>query len=142
MSLLLDTGKFNFASQQSLQFQIWFIMTLYYKMGQILSNATAILLQNVTKLVTKCVRFFITKCYSYYKLWRLLQNVSVHPPPYFSRSGWSITVHERFCYLEFFHMGNKTGVNQIDATSCLKSFLYISPSTIRTYLQMSQNIIQ
>ena len=49
MSLLLDTGKFNFASRQSLQFQIWFIMTLYYKMGQILSNATAILLQNVTK---------------------------------------------------------------------------------------------
>ena len=53
MSLLLDTGKFNFGSQQSLQFQIWFIMTLYCKMGQILSNATAILLQNVTKFCYK-----------------------------------------------------------------------------------------
>ena len=118
---------------------LWHFITKwarYYQMRQLFYYK---MWQNV---VTKCVRFFITKCYSYYKLWRLLQNVSVHPPPYFSRSGWSITVHERFCYLEFFHMGNKTGVNQIDATSCLKSFLYISPSTIRTYLQMSQNIIQ
>ena len=65
-------------------------MTVYYKMRQILlQNATAILLQNTTEVyykmrqvcydnvtfITRCDNF-ITKCDSYYKLWRLLQNVT------------------------------------------------------------------
>ena len=46
------------------EFHIWFIMTLYYKMRQIL-------LQNAT-VITNC-NDFITKCDSYYKMWLLLQ---------------------------------------------------------------------
>ena len=44
--MVTDTGKLVLGSQQWLQFHIWFIMTLYYKMRQILSqNVTPILLQ-------------------------------------------------------------------------------------------------
>ena len=71
MSMVLDT-----------RFHIWFIMTLYYKMRQILlQNATGILLQNPTKIYYnmrqvfyyKMRRFYykmrqFTKCDVYYKL--------------------------------------------------------------------------
>ena len=50
MSMVLDTRKSNFMSQQWLQFHIWFIMTLYYKMRQ---NAS-ILLQNAS-FITECI---------------------------------------------------------------------------------------
>ena len=59
MSKILDT-----------RFNIWFIMTLYYKTRQILlQNATAILLQNTTEVYYKMRQVFllqnatfITKC--------------------------------------------------------------------------------
>ena len=56
--------------EQWLQFHIWFIMTLYYKMWQILQSATTILLQNSTNVSHKMpeVFYFITKCNSYYKM--------------------------------------------------------------------------
>ena len=58
MSMLLDT-----------RFHIWLIMTLYYKMRQILlQNATAILLQNATEVYYKMRQVF------YYKMRQLLQN--------------------------------------------------------------------
>ena len=61
-----------------LRFHNWFVMTVYYKMWQILlQNATSILLQNAAKVyyklhqvfITKC-HSFITKCDSYYKMRR------------------------------------------------------------------------
>ena len=63
------------------RFHIWFIMTLYYKMRQILlQNTTAIFLQNTTEVYYK-TDSFITKYDSYYELQRfyykmrqLLQN--------------------------------------------------------------------
>ena len=77
MSMLLDTG-----------FNIWLIMTLYYKMWQILlrngrtillQNATNVyfLLQNITLLLQNATVItnegsFIAKGESYYKMWRLL----------------------------------------------------------------------
>ena len=70
-----------------------FIITVYYKMRQILSQyATAILLQNATEVyykirqifllqnatvITNCDNF-ITKCSSYYNMPRLLQIATVH----------------------------------------------------------------
>ena len=58
MSMLLDTRS-----------HIWLIMTLYYKMRQVLlQNATAILLQNATEV-------YITKCDSYYKLRQYTEDV-------------------------------------------------------------------
>ena len=55
----------------------------YYRMRKILlQNASGFSLQNGTvvlqnaKVITKCVNF-ITKCDSYYKMRRLLQNVSM-----------------------------------------------------------------
>ena len=60
MSMVLDT-----------RFHIWFIMTLYYKMRQILlQNATAILLQNATEVYYKMRQVF------YYKMRQLLQNAT------------------------------------------------------------------
>ena len=45
-------------------FQNWFIMTLDYKMRQILlENVTTILI--ITKIITTCVRFFIAECDSF-----------------------------------------------------------------------------
>ena len=66
--------------EQWLQFHIWFIMTLYYKMWQILQSVTTILLQNSTNVSHKMreVFYFITKCNSYYKMQSLFQNASVH----------------------------------------------------------------
>ena len=89
MSTVLDPG-----------FHIWFIMALYYKMRQMLSqNATTILLQNASgfllqnasrfllqnatvllqngTVITNCDEF-ITKCDSYYNMLRLLQTATVH----------------------------------------------------------------
>ena len=57
ISMILDTRKSRFVSQQWLQFHIWFIC---YRMRQIL-------LQNVTTNAAKV----------YYKLRQLLQNVSI-----------------------------------------------------------------
>ena len=75
-----------------LRFHILFVMTVYYKIRQmLLQNATAILfskcdrnlLQNATVLlqnatvITKCDDF-MTKRGSYYKMQRLLQIATVH----------------------------------------------------------------
>ena len=49
-----------------LRFHIWFVMTVYYKIRQmLLQNATAILVQNATVLLqnaTVITDNFITKC--------------------------------------------------------------------------------
>ena len=67
MSMALDTS-----------FHILFIMTLYYKMRQILlQNATAVLLQNA--IVITNWDNFITKCDSHYTFRRLLQTATVQP---------------------------------------------------------------
>ena len=50
----------NFESQECIWSQIWFIMTFYYKMRQILlQDATAILLQNATKVYYKNTSGFL-----------------------------------------------------------------------------------
>ena len=69
MSLLLDT-----------RFHIWLIMTLYYKMRQILlQNATVILLQIATEVYYKKPQVFCYKMRQfYYKMRRLLQIAPVH----------------------------------------------------------------
>ena len=60
MARVLDTKKSNFGTQEWLWLHIWFIMTLYDKVRQmLLENATAILFQNAT---------VITKCDVYYKM--------------------------------------------------------------------------
>ena len=75
---LRDTGHNmrirNLIMGLMLRFHIWFIMTVCYKMRQILLlNASDFLLQNATDLlqnatvITTCDRF-ITKCDSYYKI--------------------------------------------------------------------------
>ena len=54
-----------------LRFQIRFVMTVYYKMQQmLLQNPTAILLQNVTEVYYKMRQVF------YYKIRQLLQNAT------------------------------------------------------------------
>ena len=45
MSMVLDTRKCKHGSQRWLRCHILFTLTFYYRMGQILQNATAILLQ-------------------------------------------------------------------------------------------------
>ena len=61
MSMLLDT-----------RFHIWLIMTLYYKMRQIL-------LQNATEVYYKmCQVFYYKMRQFYYKIRRLLQIATVH----------------------------------------------------------------
>ena len=53
MNIVLDTNKL-FWSQHWLSFHTWFIITLYYKMQQILlQNASAILLQNTANVYCK-----------------------------------------------------------------------------------------
>ena len=62
MRMVLDT-----------RFHIWFIVTLYYKMRQILlENATTILLENATEVYYKMRQTF------YYKMRQLLQTATVH----------------------------------------------------------------
>ena len=52
MKMVLDPKTSTFGSQIRLQFNIWFIFTLYYKMLEILlKNAIAKLLQNTTYLL-------------------------------------------------------------------------------------------
>ena len=54
-----------------LQFQTGFVMTVYYKMRQmLLQNATAILLQNATEVYYKMRQVFC------YKMRQLLQNAT------------------------------------------------------------------
>ena len=65
MKIVLDVRKSNFESQQWLRFHTWFIITLYYKIWQILQNAKAVSLQMLQKFLTECVRFCITKCDSF-----------------------------------------------------------------------------
>ena len=79
MGMLLDTKKFNFESQQWLRFHIWFIMTLYYKMRQLLlQNTTAIISQNVTIVCQKMRQVFYYKIPQfYYKMRHLLQNTLI-----------------------------------------------------------------
>ena len=72
MSRVLNTKKSFFGNQQYLRFDIWFIMTLSYKMWQILlQNATVIILQNAAKIYCKMRHVF------YYKMRQLLQNASI-----------------------------------------------------------------
>ena len=68
MSMVLDT-----------RFHIWFIMTFYYKMRQILlQNATAIFLQNATEIYYKMRQDFYYKMWQfYYKMWHLLQFATI-----------------------------------------------------------------
>ena len=50
-----------------LQFHIWFIMTVNYKMQQILlQNTTAILLQNVTEVYQNMYHIFYCKMQQFY----------------------------------------------------------------------------
>ena len=87
MSMVLNTRRSSFRSQQSLWFHICFIMALYYRhyyrMRQtLLQNATAILLQNATKVYYKMRQLFDYKMRQFYykkrQLMRpLLQNASV-----------------------------------------------------------------
>ena len=73
MSMVLNTKKSIFRSQQSLQFHFGFILILYYKMRQILlQKASGFLLQNVTKV------YYTLLCQFCYKMQQLLQIVSVH----------------------------------------------------------------
>ena len=51
INIVQNTRKFNRISRRCFQFHIWFIMTLYCKMRQILlRNMTTIFLQNPTKV--------------------------------------------------------------------------------------------
>ena len=69
--MVLDTNQLNFGGQEWLQFHIWFIMTLYYKIRQILlQNATTILLQNVSSFLLQNAKF-------HYKIRQLLQNALI-----------------------------------------------------------------
>ena len=88
MSIVLDTRKSNFGSQQWLRFHIWFIMTLCCKMRHKIRQLFYSKIRQ--KFITKCVSFFITKCDSfntkfdsynkmrqfYYKMQQLLQNAT------------------------------------------------------------------
>ena len=77
--MVLDAKKFNFRSQEWLSLKIRFIMTLYYKMRQILlQNATAILLQNPANVSYKMRQVFSYKMRQFkYKMRQLLQNASI-----------------------------------------------------------------
>ena len=68
MSMVLDT-----------RFHILIIMTVYYKMREILlQNATAILLQNATKIYYKMRQVFHYKMRQfYYKMWQLLPIATI-----------------------------------------------------------------
>ena len=62
-----------------LLFYIWFIMTVYYKMRQILlQNTKAILLQKATEVYNKMGQVFYYKMWQfYYKYWQLLQIATI-----------------------------------------------------------------
>ena len=89
MSMVRNTRKSNFGSQHWLRIYVSFIMTLYYKMRQILlQNVRCILLQNTT-VITKC-DYFITKWDVYYRMCRY--NVKGIQWMYL----WQIAVLKRF----------------------------------------------
>ena len=79
MTTALDTRISNFGSQEWLWFYIWFTMTLYDKMRQILlQNATAILLQNATKVYCNMRQNIFYEIRQFcYKMWQLLKNVAL-----------------------------------------------------------------
>ena len=60
------------------RFYIWFIMTLYFKMREILlQNTTADYYKMRHKFITKCVRFFCCKMPQFYcRMRQLLQNAT------------------------------------------------------------------
>ena len=65
-----DTNKSIFEGQQSLQFHILHIMTIYYKMRQVL-------LQNATRIYFEMRQVFYYKMRQfYYKVWILLQSAT------------------------------------------------------------------
>ena len=67
----------NLGCQLVLRFQMWFIMTVYYKMREILlQNATAILLQNATAILFQNATeiYYKLRQVFYYKMRQLLQN--------------------------------------------------------------------
>ena len=61
------------------RFYIWFIMTLYFKMREILlQNTTADYYKMRHKFITKCVRFFCCKMPQFYcRMRQLLQNATI-----------------------------------------------------------------
>ena len=78
MSMVLNKKKSAIGSEKRVWVSYMFIITLYYKMRQILlQDPTTILLRIRKKFIAKCVRFIITKCDIYYKIQCFLQNSSV-----------------------------------------------------------------
>ena len=58
----MDTKKSIFLSQQWLGFNIWFIMTLYYKCDRYYYKMRQLFHNKMRQIfITKCGRFFITK---------------------------------------------------------------------------------
>ena len=103
-----------------LRFYIWRIMTVYYKMRQILlQNAVAISLQNATEFYYRMRQIFLLQktvllknCDSYYKIRQfyykmrqLLQNASLKFQFYLCKiiiqTISSLTVHDNFWALKF-----------------------------------------
>ena len=69
MTMVLDTKRSNFESQEWLRFYIWFIMKLYYEMRQLFYY------KMWRTFIIKCIRFFIKKMRQfYYEMRYLLQN--------------------------------------------------------------------
>ena len=59
-------------------FHIWFIMTFYYKIRQILKIATAILSQKVTKVYYKIPQLFYYKMRNFYsKMRQFIENATI-----------------------------------------------------------------
>ena len=71
MSIVLNTVKFIFGNHQCSWFHISFIVTLYYKIRQVLAQNAMILLQNSTKIYYKMRELF------YYKMRQVLQNAMI-----------------------------------------------------------------
>ena len=74
-----------------MQFHIWFLVTLYYKMWQILlQNVAAILLQNATKVYYKIFEVFYSKIRRFISKPQVLVSQSIQSEePLLSNSGRS-----------------------------------------------------
>ena len=79
MNMVLDIRKSNFGNQKWLQSHIWFFMTLYYNVQQILlQNPTVFLLQNATKVYHKIRQLFYFNLWQFYrKMGQLLENATM-----------------------------------------------------------------
>ena len=87
------------------RFHIWFIMTIYYKMGQILlQNVTAISLQNATEVYYKMRRAF------YYRMRQPLQDAMI-----FLQNATVNTICDVYCKLRQYTLSLfRHGVTWID----------------------------